>query len=215
MDYLCNDSDMVTLEVPALNLLELAKKLQSDARFAFEQLIDLCGVDYLSYGVSEWRTEETTDTGFSRATDLEAHERVTPWNKPRFAVVYHLLSLTHNIRLRLRVFASSESLLVPSVVGVWSAANWFEREAFDLYGITFDGHPDLRRILTDYGFKGHPFRKDFPLIGQVELRYDATEKRCVYGPVSIQPRVTVAKVIREDNRYIPEALNEGIVHGGN
>lgn len=208
LDDIDDTKDMITLEVPAINLITIAHKLQSDARFSFEQLIDLCGVDYSTYGVSEWRTEETTETGFSRATNPNLHERATPWNKPRFAVVYHLLSVQHNQRLRLRVFVESSSLLIPSVVKIWPAANWFEREAFDLFGIAFDGHPDLRRILTDYGFKGHPFRKDFPLIGHVELRYDATEKRCVYEPVSIQARVTVPKVIRHDNRYLPDGTQE-------
>jgi len=204
VDNIDDSSDMITIELPAVDLLAVANKLHSDPRFHFEQLIDLCGVDYLQYGVSEWRTTDTTETGFSRAVNYNIHERATPWGKPRFAVVYHLLSVAHNRRLRLRVFAESTSLLIPSVVAIWPSADWFEREAFDLYGISFDGHPDLRRILTDYGFKGHPFRKDFPLIGQVELRYDAAEKRCVYEPVSIQARITVPKVIRHDNRYLPD-----------
>ena len=200
--------DMPTLEIPAINLLNVTRKLQSDPRFSFEQLVDLCGVDYSDYGVAEWRTDETSETGFSRGVNLSLNERMTPWNKPRFAVVYHLLSVKYNCRLRLRVFAESGSLLIPSVIKMWPSADWYEREAFDLFGISFDGHPDLRRLLTDYGFKGHPFRKDFPLVGQVELRYDAAQQRCVYEPVSIQNRVTVPKVIRRDNRYLSSAKTE-------
>ncbi|HYF97978.1 MAG TPA: NADH-quinone oxidoreductase subunit C, partial [Coxiellaceae bacterium] len=154
------DSDMPTLEIPAVNLLDCAHKLQSHPDLAFAQLMDLCGIDYSDYGVAQWRTDETTETGFSRGVNLDLHERETAWNKPRFAVVYHLLSIEHNTRVRLRVFAESGSLLVPSVIKIWPSADWYEREAFDLFGISFDGHPDLRRILTDYGFKGHPFRKD-------------------------------------------------------
>ncbi len=207
-------SDMPTLEVPAINLIAVAHKLQADSRFAFAQLMDLCGVDYADYGVAEWRTDETSETGFSRGVNCHLNERLTPWNKPRFAVVYHLLSIMHNTRVRLRVFVESHSLLVPSVIKIWPAADWYEREAFDLFGIGFDGHPDLRRLLTDYGFKGHPFRKDFPLVGHVELRYDAAQKRCVYEPVSIQNRVTVPKVIRHDNRYRTDAEAE-LDHGRN
>ena len=126
--------------------------------------------------------------------------RIIPWDKPRFGVVYHLLSVAKNHRMRLKVYLGGEPML-PSVMNVWASANWFEREAFDLFGIVFDGHPDLRRLLTDYGFVGHPFRKDFPLIGEVEMRYDAAQQRCIYEPVSITPRVLVPKVIRDDNRY--------------
>lgn len=214
VDHFDFNSDMPTLELPAINLLQVARKLQSEASFSFEQLIDLCGVDYADYGVCEWRTDETSESGFSRGVNLELRERMTPWNKPRFAVVYHLLSLQHNKRVRLRVFVDSSSLLVPSVIKIWPSADWYEREAFDLFGISFDGHPDLRRILTDYGFKGHPFRKDFPLVGHVELRYDAAQKRCVYEPVSIQNRVSTPKVIRHDNRYL-NSNETGPNHGGN
>ena len=165
--------------------------------FAFCQCMDVCGVDYLTYGVSEWVTDKATGSGFDRAVEpLPVPEaRLTP----RFAVVYHLLSLTHNTRLRLKVFLSEASdLLVDSLVEVWPSVNWFEREAFDLFGILFSGHPDLRRLLTDYGFIGHPFRKDFPLSGHVEVRYDAAAARVVYEPVSIKPRVLVPKVIRRN-----------------
>ena len=199
---LANEEDMVTADVAAENLLSVCRVLHRDPQFKFEQLTDLCGVDYLDYGKAEWRTFETTESGFSRGVE-PAKEPVTTWDKPRYGVVYHLLSLTHNQRLRLRVFLPPEPI-VPSVIDIWNAANWYEREAYDFYGIIFDGHPDLRRLLTDYGFVGHPFRKDFPLIGEVELRYDAAQQRCVYEPVSIQPRVLVPKVIREDHRYAVE-----------
>jgi NADH-quinone oxidoreductase subunit C len=167
-------------------------------------LLDVCGVDYLTYGDVEWDTESATGSGFSRGVErspviLDESDTFDP---RRFAVVYHLLSLRRNLRLRLRVFTGdSNPPIVPSLVEVWNSANWFEREAFDLYGILFDGHPDLRRILTDYGFIGHPFRKDFPLIGNVEVIYDADKGRVVYQPVSIEPRTLVPRVIRDDTRY--------------
>jgi len=192
--------DMVTLEISAENILAVCTHLRDEEPFHFEQLIDVCGVDYLDYGYTDWRTEETTLTGFSRGVDVTNRERVVPWDKPRFGVVYHLLSVSQNHRIRLKVYLSGEPL-VPSVIDIWASANWYERETFDLFGVYFEGHPDLRRLLTDYGFKGHPFRKDFPLIGEVEMRYDAAEARCVYEPVSIMPRTLVPKVIREDNRY--------------
>lgn len=194
----------LTIEVAATDLLEICRLLRDDKTLHFEMLMDLCGVDYLEYGLSEWETTKATTRGFSRGVIAEEIEeiKVRPWNKPRFAVVYHLLSLKHNHRLRLRTFASEEYLIVPSVISVWSAANWYEREAFDLYGILFDGHPDLRRLLTDYGFIGHPFRKDFPLIGTVEMRYSADAKRVIYEPVSIEPRTLVPKTIPTDNRYL-------------
>ena len=164
-------------------------------------LIDVCGVDYLQYGKDEWQTESATLTGFGRGVALQL-EQAAPGKANRFAVVYHLLSLTHNHRLRLRVnLPDEQQLMVDSVMSVWPAANWFERETFDLFGIVFHAHPDLRRILTDYGFIGHPFRKDFPLIGRTEVRYDASLKQVVYEPVSIEPRVLEPKVIRHDNRY--------------
>ena len=158
-------------------LQSIGEALRDDAEFGFSQLIDLCGVDYSAYGNGSWEG-------------------------PRFAVVYHLLSITNNHRLRLKVFVDGEPPVVDSVTNLWSSAEWFEREAFDLYGILFDGHPDLRRLLTDYGFIGHPFRKDFPLIGTVEMRYDAEAKRVIYQPVSIDPRVNQPRVIRDDHRYI-------------
>ena len=188
--------DEVTIEVSKSNLIEVANALQSEADLAFTQLIDLCGVDYSTYGLTEWATDDTTDEGYSRGVDLTLPLQKT-WDKPRFASVIHLLSMDHNVRLRVRTFVEEADLIIPSVVSIWNAANWYERESFDLFGILYDGHEDLRRLLTDYGFVGHPFRKDFPLIGNVEMRYDATEKRCIYEPVSIEPRINVPRVIRK------------------
>jgi NADH-quinone oxidoreductase subunit C len=165
----------ITLEIAPDELTQVARKLRDHPDFQFEQLIDLCGVDYARYG----------------------NEDRTP---PRFAVVYHFLSLAHNRRLRVRTFAQDDTLpVVRSVVEIWPSANWFEREAFDLFGIVFEGHPDLRRILTDYGFIGHPFRKDFPLSGNVEMRYDPDQQRVIYQPVTIEPREIVPRVTREEN----------------
>ena len=195
-----------TFEVMPENLKTLCSALSKDESAHFETLIDLCGVDYLHYGLSEWMTNEATGSGFERAVSSVSS---TAWVKPRFAVVYHLLSLRHNRRLRLKCFVSEEQPIVDSVIDVWANANWYEREAFDLFGILFQGHPDLRRLLTDYGFIGHPFRKDFPLSGEVEMRYDATLGRVLYEPVSIQPRVLVPKVVRDDHRYIKEELANG------
>lgn len=197
----------ITIEIANKDLRDVCFVLRDDEKFRFEILIDVCGVDYLDYGFSEWTTNEATLTGFERGVDRNRDKRVIPWDKPRFGVVYHFLSVTHNHRLRLRTFAEGEPPLVKSITDIWAAANWYEREAFDLYGIVFDGHPDLRRILTDYGFIGHPFRKDFPLIGNVEMRYDATQKRVVYEPVSIPPRTLVPKVIRREKNIPTENSN--------
>lgn len=197
----------LTYEVARESLVEVAGALRDEPNFSFEQLIDVCGVDYLSYGVDEWTTESATESGFSRGVEREfvVMDESDSFDPRRFAVVYHLLSLKNNSRLRLRVFPGGDNPpVVDSVVGIWNSANWFEREAFDLYGILFEGHPDLRRILTDYGFIGYPFRKDFPLIGTVEVRYDPEKGRVAYQPVSIEPRTLVPKVIRDDNRYRPE-----------
>lgn len=192
----------VTLLVPREQLLSVAAELRDGEDFRFEELIDLCGLDYSDYGKSEWATGTASFTGFGRG--VESSPGGERSDSQRFAVVYHLLSVSLNQRLRVRVFVDGESPLVDSVTGIWKVADWFEREAFDLLGILFVGHQDLRRILTDYGFVGHPFRKDFPLHGQVELRYDMEKKRVVYEPVSIEPRTLVPKVIREDNRYLDE-----------
>ncbi len=194
----------LTYETNKDDLIEVATALRNEADFGFEMLMDVCGVDYLNYGSDEWTTSEATGSGFSRGVEREPVilDEADEFDPRRFAIVYHLLSLQHNFRLRLRVFAGkSNPPIIHSVVDIWNGANWFEREAFDLYGVLFEGHPDLRRILTDYGFIGHPFRKDFPLIGNVEVSYDADEGRVVYKPVSIEPRTLVPRVIRDDNRY--------------
>lgn len=190
----------LTIEVPSIRIVEIATILRDEAEFSFKQLIDLCAVDYFSYGSTEWDVASATDSGFSRGfeRDPSAAEKKGDWQGPRFAVVYHLLSLDHNCRLRVKAFVGEENPIIATVIDVWRCADWYEREAFDLFGILFDGHPDLRRILTDYGFIGHPFRKDFPLAGYVEMRYDAEKQRVVYEPVSIEPRVLVPRVIRDD-----------------
>jgi len=208
----------VTIEVAAEHWLEINRLLRDEPEFAFEELIDLCGVDYLGYGQDEWDTSDVSSEGFSRGVEGQGPGRFA-WNdRPRnvsipnrFAVVVHLLSLQHNRRLRVRCFCTDDALpVVASLTDIWPGANWFEREAFDLYGIVFEGHPDLRRILTDYGFVGHPFRKDFPLIGNVEVRYDVEKGRVVYEPVtSVEPRVLVPRVIREDSRYLQAKAEQG------
>ncbi|MBS0378816.1 MAG: NADH-quinone oxidoreductase subunit C [Proteobacteria bacterium] len=190
-------------ETDAANLLSVCRTLRDAPELKFEILVDVSGVDFLHYGRDDWQTQSATRSGFSRARVAHT-DRPDPMEAGRFAVVYQLLSVTHNERLRLAVrVADTEEPVVDSVVEVWASANWFERETFDLFGILFRGHPDLRRILTDYGFIGHPFRKDFPLIGNVEVRYDEEKGRVVYQPVSITPRVLVPKVIRHDHRYEP------------
>ena len=206
-----------TIEVQTSKSFEVFMALHKD--FAFEQLIDLCGVDYAAYGNSEWATNETTHKGFSRGvtergigrSPLAVRQVKETPGASRFAVVYHLLSIARNERLRVRVYAPDDELpRVASVCNIWAAANWYEREAFDLFGIIFEGHPDLRRILTDYGFIGYPFRKDFPLIGNVEMRYDLERGRIVYEPVSLEARVLVPRVVRKDHRYlIDKARREG------
>jgi NADH-quinone oxidoreductase subunit C len=194
----------LTFEVDKDDLHDVATALRNEAEFGFEMLMDVCGVDYLTYGSDEWTTSSATDTGFSRGVEREPVilDEADEFDPRRFAVVYHLLSIQHNFRLRLRVFTGTDNPpVMRSVVDIWNGANWFEREVFDLFGILFVGHPDLRRILTDYGFVGHPFRKDFPLIGNVEVSYDAEKGRVAYQPVSIEPRTLVPRVIRDDNRY--------------
>lgn len=210
-------NDEVTIEVAAMDLLTVGTKLRDDEPFCFEELIDVCGVDYSAYGQAEWSTDQSS-SGFSRGVQEATHGYmrfgdevpVIKSGRARFAAVYHLLSVKNNQRLRVRVYAEDEAMpRVPSVMDVWNSANWYEREAFDLFGIHFEGHPDLRRILTDYGFVGHPFRKDFPLSGHVEMRYDPEQKRVIYQPVSIEPRVLVPRVIREDNRYFDPTSDAG------
>jgi NADH-quinone oxidoreductase subunit C len=261
--------DELTFDVAPGSIVAVSRALHDEPQWSFEQLIDLCGVDYLQYGRTEWNTETATFRGFSRgvsrgtpgalalergetpaaamaldaaaadslsrgagerggedsgtltrpAGDLSQHDgraedrQAAPGEEKRFAVVYHLLSVKTNRRLRLRVWCPpGEPPMIDSVIGVWKAADWFEREAFDLFGMLFRGHPDLRRLLTDYGFIGHPFRKDFPLTGNVEVRYDPTKRRVVYEPVTIEPRTLVPRVIREDNRYAP-TLKDVPKHG--
>ena len=205
LDELCGECAMVrergeiTLTVPCDRLLEIMTLLRRKAALGFDQCIDVCGVDYSAWKRSEWEVESAPNTGFSRGADRD--EPLRPQPESRFAVVYHLLSITNNWRLRVKTFLDEEFPAVDSVVGLWKSADWFEREAFDLFGILFKGHPDLRRILTDYGFVGHPFRKDFPLVGQVEMRYDEELGRVVYEPVSIEARVNVPRVVRDDCRY--------------
>jgi NADH-quinone oxidoreductase subunit C len=172
----------LAITVPRQSLIDVCTALRDEPEFACEQLMDLCGVDYLEYGEGAWQGE-------------------------RFAVAYQLLSVTNNHRIRVKAFTDGEPPMIDSMIGVWASANWFEREAFDLFGIVFEGHPDLRRILTDYGFIGHPFRKDFPLIGNVEMRYDPEKRRVIYEPVSIVARVNQPRVIRDDHRYV-ERLGE-------
>ncbi|AEM48640.1 NAD(P)H-quinone oxidoreductase subunit J [Acidithiobacillus ferrivorans SS3] len=177
------DRGELTVELSREGFLAACHWLRDDVNCAFDLLVDICGVDYVDYGDGLWEG-------------------------PRFAVVYHLLSLKHRQRLRVRIFADDDLPMVPSVVGIWAAANWFEREAFDLYGILFDGHPDLRRILTDYGFVGYPFRKDFPLVGTVEMRYDADQGRVVYEPTRTEERVVVPRILREEGEGRYNARNQ-------
>ena len=197
----------LTIEVNSTHYLAVAAQLRNNRQAPFEQLIDLCGVDYLGYGDVEWETK--TDS-FSRGVsgtsagrfDFDQVFETTEYDGKRFAGVVHLLSIENNLRLRLKTFCDDNDFPnVDSIVNVWNSANWYEREAFDLFGILFNNHPDLRRILTDYGFVGHPFRKDFPLVGHVEMRYDEEKERVVYEPVSIEPRVLTPRIIRDDQRF--------------
>jgi NADH-quinone oxidoreductase subunit C len=179
----------VTIVIDAIDALTVMTQLRDDPKLRFEQLVDLCGMDYSTYG--------------------EGTEQGNP-EHARFAVIYHLLSIAHNYRLRVRVFAADDGFpLLPSVNEIWSAANWYEREAFDLFGILFTDHPDLRRLLTDYGFVGHPFRKDFPLSGHVEMRYDPDQQRVIYQPVTIEPRVITPRIVRAPNYADAEGFRKG------
>lgn len=170
--------DELTCEIRSRSITEVCRKLRDDPKTRFDQLIDLCGMDYSTYG---------------------REEGGQPWPGSRYAVVYHLLSLKHNQRIRLRCDLDENHPVIESVIDVWASADWFEREAFDLYGIIFKGHPDLRRLLTDYGFIGHPFRKDFPLSGQVEMRFDEEQGRVIYQPVTVEDRILVPRTIRKDS----------------
>ncbi|HEX4150588.1 MAG TPA: NADH-quinone oxidoreductase subunit C [Steroidobacteraceae bacterium] len=203
-----NHAGELTYEVRPNDLRQAATTLRDRPGLEFQMCMDVCGVDYLEHGRAEWKTEHATVSGFSRGVvhGMESGADEKPGR--RFAVVYHLLSIARNQRLRLKVFCEDDvQPSVDSVTSIWAGVDWFEREAFDLYGIMFRDHPDLRRLLTDYGFIGHPFRKDFPLSGNVEVRYDPEKRRVVYQPVTIEPRVLVPKVIRHDNRYDPQLTN--------
>ena len=209
-------SGITTIEIEVDAWQEICRALRDEEDFGYEQLTDLCGVDYLGYGQSEWATEDASQSGFGRGVEALGPGRFDWSSRPeagevrqRFGVVVHLMSFRHNRRLRIRCFAPDEGMpIVPTLVDIWASANWYEREAFDLYGIVFEGHPDLRRIMTDYGFTGHPFRKDFPLIGNVAVRYDEQKGRIVYEPVDIEPRVTVPRVLRDDSRYKTDEVDQ-------
>ena len=181
----------LTLHINSEDVIDVCQKLKDE--FQFEILMDLCGIDYLTWGESDWNGNASS-SGFGRARQLQ---KSTNQKDQRFGVVYHLLSVSNNQRLRVKALLSSEKLMIQSVTKIWNCADWFEREAFDLFGILFENHNDLRRILTDYGFVGHPLRKDFPMIGEVEMRYDEELGRVVYEPVSIEPNVNVPRVIRK------------------
>jgi NADH-quinone oxidoreductase subunit C len=211
-----------TIDVLPENWLGLARSLRDEDEFHFEQLMDISGVDYLSYGMSEWDTTDVSSEGFSRGVEGAGPGRFAWSDRPkvgaghkRFAAVAQLLSIKNNSRLRIRAYCQDDAFpVVPSLTSIWAGANWFEREAFDLYGILFEGHPDLRRILTDYGFIGHPFRKDFPLIGNVEVRYDEVQQRVIYEPVtSVVPRVLVPRTVRHDSRYDQAQAEQGARSG--
>ena len=208
----------ITAVVTVENYVDVATELRDNHDFDFKQLVDLSGVDYSQFGQAEWQTDDASRSGFSRGVDaatstgrLQFGDELESLSEAgsRFAVSCHLLSYSNNSRLRLKLFAPDDNFpVVPTITEVWNVADWYEREAFDLFGILFSGHPDLRRILTDYGFVGHPFRKDFPLVGHVEMRYDPEKERVVYEPVTIEARVLVPKVIRQDHRYITDAQDE-------
>jgi NADH-quinone oxidoreductase subunit C len=192
-----------TVIVDVAVLVETMRTLRDDPALRFETMIDLCGVDYSAYGGERRGIDDF-------ASDATPPERIAHPHPGRFAVVYHLLSLTHNVRLRVRTFATDDDFpVLPSMIDVWPGANWYERETFDFYGIMFAGHPDLRRILTDYGFVGHPFRKDFPLSGHVEMRYDPEQGRVIYQPVTIEPREVTPRIIREENFAGSEGFRKG------
>ena len=211
MNFIESSCNELIFELQCEDLIDVAKELKTNENMMFEQLTDLCGVDYLTYGVDEWTTKSATSSGFSRGVSRQSVilDDADTFDDKRFAVIYNLLSIKHNSRIRLRVYTGDKNPpIVPSVASIWSSANWLERETFDLYGILFEGHPDLRRILTDYGFVGHPFRKDFPLSGNVEIHYDEKKEKIVYKPVSIEPRTLVPRVIRQDNRYSDEIKDD-------
>tara|TARA_B100000427_G_C15378275_1_gene537664 strand:- start:92 stop:748 length:657 start_codon:yes stop_codon:yes gene_type:complete len=197
-------ADILTIRIDKIYLLDVMKFLKNNDEFLFTQLTDLCAIDYSTFGISEWETEQSTSTGYNRGINPQSHGRIkfgdisdNQKSQDRYCIVYHLLSIKHNSRIRVKVYLDDDDMILPSTVSLWVAADWYEREAFDLFGILFDGHPDLRRLLTDYGFIGHPFRKDFPLVGNTQVRYDPILKKVIHEPVDIEPRVLVPRVIRE------------------
>ena len=197
--FLENEQNLI-LEIDQADLINVCKILKTNSELDYCMLIDVCAVDYLTYGKADWTTNDATNSGYSRAVKQTIIPAADETFTARFAVFYQLLSLTYNERLTLKVFTTElNPPSVPSLNKIWNSANWFEREAFDLMGIHFKGHPDLRRILTDYGFIGHPFRKDFPTNGNLEVVYDEDEERVIYRPVSISTRPSVPKVIRDKN----------------
>ena len=199
-----SDQDILTLRVEKHSLIDVMNVLKNNQDLLFNQLTDICGIDYSLFGKPEWNTKEVTSSGYSIGIKESSHGRIkfgesvdSLKSKDRFCVCYHLLSLKYNRRIRIKVYLNEEPQILPSITNIWSSADWYERETFDLFGILFENHPDLRRILTDYGFIGHPFRKDFPLIGNTQIRYDPNLKKIIQEPVDIEPRVLVPKVIRE------------------
>jgi NADH-quinone oxidoreductase subunit C len=199
-----SQADILTLRVKKDYLLSIMNSLKTNEELLFNQLTDICGIDYSLFGKPEWKTKEVTSSGYSRGIKASSHGRIKFGEtvdvlntKDRFCVCYHLLSIKYNRRIRVKVYINNDPQILPSITSIWSSADWYERETFDLFGILFENHPDLRRILTDYGFIGHPFRKDFPLIGNTQIRYDPNLKKIIQEPVDIEPRVLVPKVIRE------------------
>ena len=198
-----SEKDILTIRIEKDSLLYVMGVLKGNKDLLFNQLTDICGIDYSLFGEPEWHTREATSSGYSRGIKASSHGRIkfgetvdTINDKDRFCVCYHLLSIEYNRRIRVKVYLNDDPQILPSITSIWSSADWYERETFDLFGILFEDHPDLRRILTDYGFIGHPFRKDFPLVGNTQIRYDPNLKKIIQEPVDIDPRVLVPKVIR-------------------
>tara|TARA_B100001113_G_scaffold45049_2_gene31848 strand:- start:2456 stop:3100 length:645 start_codon:yes stop_codon:yes gene_type:complete len=199
----CIESDMTTVTVEKNNLKKVLTKLKETKLFKFTQLVDLCAVDYIEYGKSEWETKSPTSSGYNRGIKPKSHSRIDFSEEKsdedfQLCVIYHLLSIDYNSRVRVKCFLEKQSLIIPSVTDIFASADWYEREAYDLYGVLFEGHKDLRRILTDYGFIGHPFRKKFPLVGNTQVKYDPEQKKVINEPVDIEPRTAVPKVIRKN-----------------
>ncbi len=199
---LTEDCQELTLVINSADILSVADILKNSP-FNFNMLMDICGVDYLHYGLSDWETDSATSIGFARGIERLSKKNLKLIQKDkRYGCIYHLQSLKYNTRIRIKTFLPEQQPVIDSVTEIWNAANWYEREAFDLYGILFNNHPDLRRILTDYGFVHHPFRKDFPLSGYLEMRYDGATSKVIYEPVDIDEREIIPKIFRDDTRYI-------------